>query len=94
MYSMVLLATFLSIVPLLASLLMPNWYLGDNQNAVEQVDVGGDALGLGESESESEDDGMGWSDDDEVEQTRGREDAVGREGERRERRGSVDVLPA
>lgn len=32
---MVVLATALSVLPILAALFMPNWYLGDKQNAVD-----------------------------------------------------------
>ncbi|KAI0793538.1 MFS general substrate transporter [Fomes fomentarius] len=39
MKRMLIIATVLSVIPLVLSLLMPNWYLGDQQNAVE--DVGG-----------------------------------------------------
>ena len=35
---MLVAATALSVVPLLLSLLMPDWYLGDQQNAVEEAD--------------------------------------------------------
>ena len=35
---MVVAATALSVVPLALSLLMPDWYLGDQQNAVEDVE--------------------------------------------------------
>ena len=36
---MLIAATALSVLPLLLSLLMPNWYLGDQQNAVEDPDL-------------------------------------------------------
>ena len=36
---MLVAATALSVVPLLLSLLMPDWYLGDQQNAVEELDA-------------------------------------------------------
>lgn len=36
---MVIAATLLSVPPVLFSLLMPNWYLGDQQNAVDTSDV-------------------------------------------------------
>lgn len=39
MKRMLIIATALSVIPLVLSLLMPNWYLGDQQNAVE--DAGG-----------------------------------------------------
>ena len=32
-------ATVLSVVPLVLSLFMPDWYLGDQQNAVEDADA-------------------------------------------------------
>ena len=34
-------ATVLSVVPILFSLMMPNYYLGDKQNAVDQTDLTG-----------------------------------------------------
>lgn len=37
-------ATIFAIPPLLISLFMPNWYLGDAQNAVEGVDLAGQAV--------------------------------------------------
>ena len=59
---MVTVATALSVIPLGLSLLMPDWYLGDQQNAVEETDGPGrsrqpslDAAGPEESE-EGEDD--------------------------------------
>ncbi len=33
---MLVLATVLSVIPLVLSIFMPNWYLGDQQNAVEE----------------------------------------------------------
>ena len=35
---MLILATVLSVIPLILSIFMPNWYLGDQQNAVEEAD--------------------------------------------------------
>ena len=35
MKSMVVVATVLSVVPIILSLGMPNWYLGETQNAVD-----------------------------------------------------------
>ncbi|TBU41144.1 MFS general substrate transporter [Dichomitus squalens] len=35
---MLILATALSFIPLILSIFMPNWYLGDQQNAVEEAD--------------------------------------------------------
>ena len=57
---MLVAATALSVLPLLLSLLMPNWYLGDQQNAVEDVDPdlaerrGSIALSRTEDEEEEE----------------------------------------
>ena len=36
---MLILATALSVIPLVLSVFMPNWYLGDQQNAVEEADL-------------------------------------------------------
>ncbi|TFK33911.1 drug:h+ antiporter [Crucibulum laeve] len=38
---MTIVGTVFAVFPLLLSLIMPNWYLGDQQNAVEQVDLAG-----------------------------------------------------
>ena len=35
-------ATVLSVPPLVLSLFMPNWYLGDKQNAVDAMDLKGE----------------------------------------------------
>ncbi|EAU93687.1 ferrichrome-type siderophore transporter [Coprinopsis cinerea okayama7 len=42
-------ACVFAVPPLLLSLLMPNWYLGDFQNAVEQTDLAGSVVGGDES---------------------------------------------
>lgn len=42
MKTMVIVATALSVVPVLFSVLMPNWYLGDTQNAVDDADLAGE----------------------------------------------------
>ena len=34
-------ATCLSVIPMLCSLIMPNWYLGDHQNAVDEANLEG-----------------------------------------------------
>ena len=34
---MLVLATALSVIPLVPSIFMPNWYLGDWQNAIEEA---------------------------------------------------------
>ena len=39
---MLIAATVLSVVPLALSLFMPNWYLGDKQNAVDAMDLKGE----------------------------------------------------
>lgn len=41
---MLIAATALSVVPLLLSLFMPNWYLGDRQNAVDAADLKGERV--------------------------------------------------
>lgn len=54
---MVVAATVLSAVPIVASLFMPNWYLGDTQNAVDGANVGLDGQPLdGEEEERRRDD--------------------------------------
>lgn len=42
MYIMCVAATAFAVVPLVLSLFMPNWYLGDTQNAVEGVNLAGE----------------------------------------------------
>lgn len=42
MKTMIIAATALSVVPILISLFMPNWYLGDRQNAVDAADLTGE----------------------------------------------------
>jgi hypothetical protein len=42
---MLIVATALSIVPPLVANLMPNYYLGDQQNAVDQADLTGERPG-------------------------------------------------
>ena len=49
---MVIAATLLSVPPVLFSLLMPNWYLGDQQNAVDSTPLEDE-----EDEDTSEDEG-------------------------------------
>lgn len=34
-------ATVIAVIPLIFACLMPNWYLGDSQNAIEEVDLDG-----------------------------------------------------
>ena len=38
---MILCATGLSVIPVLCGFGMPNWYLGDEQNAVDSTDITG-----------------------------------------------------
>ncbi|KAI0353438.1 drug:h+ antiporter [Trametes cingulata] len=40
MKTMLIVATVLSVIPVVLALLMPNWYLGDQQNAVYESDLG------------------------------------------------------
>ncbi|CDO70201.1 hypothetical protein BN946_scf184942.g1 [Trametes cinnabarina] len=42
MRNMLIAATVLAVVPMLLSIAMPNWYLGDKQNAVDGVDLRGE----------------------------------------------------
>ncbi|KAF9529935.1 drug:h+ antiporter [Crepidotus variabilis] len=46
-------ATIFAIPPLLLSLFMPNWYLGDQQNAVEKVDLAGRKIADEDTEGKS-----------------------------------------
>lgn len=41
---MVTVATILSVIPIFIALFMPNWYLGDKQNAVENVNLAGEII--------------------------------------------------
>ncbi|KAH0589823.1 hypothetical protein H2248_000018 [Termitomyces sp. 'cryptogamus'] len=41
---MTIVATVLAVVPFILSFLMPNWYLGDKQNAVEDVGLAGERV--------------------------------------------------
>jgi len=42
---MVIAATCVSVLPILISLVMPNWYLGDTQNAVDDAGLAGERVG-------------------------------------------------
>ena len=54
MKTMLVVATALSVVPLVLSLLMPNWYLGDKQNAVDAADLKGErAFPVSQSQAEA-----------------------------------------
>ncbi|KAI0759138.1 drug:h+ antiporter [Trametes elegans] len=44
MHVMIIAATVLAVVPLCLALAMPNWYLGDAQNAVEGIDTKGEKI--------------------------------------------------
>lgn len=48
MKTMIIAATVLSVFPILFSLFMPNWYLGDKQNAVDAADLTGEVGAAGE----------------------------------------------
>lgn len=39
-----ILATVFAVLPLIISLFVPNWYLGDQQNAVENKDLSGEKV--------------------------------------------------
>ena len=41
---MVIAATALAVVPLVLSFFMPDWYLGDKQNAVDSADLAGERV--------------------------------------------------
>ncbi len=47
---MLIVATAVSVVPLGISLFMPNWYLGDTQNAVDNEDLAGHATATSDDE--------------------------------------------
>lgn len=55
MFRLCLAATIFAIPPLIASLFMPNWYLGDQQNAVEATDLTGAHLSETSSNSSHHD---------------------------------------
>ena len=59
MKAMLVLATMLSVIPLVLSVFMPNWYLGDQQNAVEEAGL----IGRGRRASRSSEDGEGDEED-------------------------------
>jgi hypothetical protein len=42
MHTMVITATVLAVFPVIISLLMPDWYLGDKQNAVDDANLAGE----------------------------------------------------
>ncbi|TFK35357.1 drug:h+ antiporter [Crucibulum laeve] len=46
---MIIVATVFAVIPLVLSFFLPNWYLGDKQNAVEDVDLTGERREQGES---------------------------------------------
>lgn len=50
---MLIVATALSIIPPLAAWIMPNCYLGDQQNAVDQAGLTGERVIEGEVEREN-----------------------------------------
>ena|ERR1700722_14026628 len=50
---MVIAATGLSVIPILLSLMMPDWYLGDGQNAVDNADLAGECAGKNDEEARS-----------------------------------------
>lgn len=50
---MLIAATALSVVPLLLAFFVPNWYLGDKQNAVDAMDLKGELAVPARQESET-----------------------------------------
>lgn len=46
-------ATLFAIPPLIMAFFMPNWHLGDSQNAVEGVDLAGHVVGETTSQGSS-----------------------------------------
>lgn len=74
---MVIAATLISVVPIILSLGMPDWYLGDTQNAVTiEGEDGDEPLIGGNSDEEDESD---TSDENERRSSQEREAGVGRE---------------
>lgn len=41
---LILAATCISVIPILLALTMPNWYLGDKQNAVDDSNLAGERV--------------------------------------------------
>ena len=83
MKTMLVLATLLSIIPVVLALLMPNWYLGDQQNAVYESELGGGGHG-GRSQRASlaagpEDEIIDSEEEGEYESEEGEEDGLRRE---------------
>ena len=54
MFRLCLAATIFAIPPLIAAFFIPNWYLGDQQNAVEATDLAGVHLDEASSTSSRE----------------------------------------
>lgn len=50
---MVIAATCVSAIPIIVSFTMPNWYLGDKQNAVDTADLAGE-VEIGDDEFDEE----------------------------------------
>ena len=42
MKTMVIAATAIAVIPILLALFLPNWYLGDTQNAVDNANLEGE----------------------------------------------------
>lgn len=60
MRDLLIAATVLSVVPILLSLGMPNWYLGDKQNAVDAADLKGErVVPIGETRAPAVDEEKG-----------------------------------
>ena len=53
---MIILATVLSLIPIITSCFMPNWYLGDKQNAVDDSSIDENSLLEPYEDDEDEDD--------------------------------------
>ncbi|EIW85960.1 MFS general substrate transporter [Coniophora puteana RWD-64-598 SS2] len=54
MKTMILIATVLSVIPILLAFIMPNWYLGDAQNAITETDLMGNYADEDQSSIDSE----------------------------------------
>ena len=42
---MIIAATAIAVIPIILALFLPNWYLGDTQNAVDKANLDGEVEG-------------------------------------------------
>lgn len=52
METMLIVATVLSVFPIFIALAMPNWHLGDKQNAVDNKNLAGEPTLVGQQEKQ------------------------------------------